>query len=217
MTGSLATSAFAQTGLKADGLVTYEDDRPFANAQVTLYSLDRILQTTSDVRGHFQFDRVPFGVYQLVATAPAFKTKTIDGLQVTATTRSEDLQFKIMLRIGGLNEHCSQNDNVSYRLVKPEEGSSIIGTVLGDPQPGKARVANAHVSLLNDQGVKLEEQITNDRGEFQFKRAAPGHYEIEMHHASYNVLRSTRFWVAREDNTFISLDPIPLGKIRVCE
>ena len=68
---SIANSAFAQASLKAAGSVTDDSGGPLAGAQVRLYSTDRILQTSSDKAGRFQFDRVPFGSYQFAATVVA--------------------------------------------------------------------------------------------------------------------------------------------------
>ena len=215
--GSIASSALAQTTLKTSGSVTDEFGVPLNKAQISLYSPDRILQTTSDAAGHFQFDRVPFGVYELEVAEPSFKTNTIDAIRVTAATRSEDLQFNMALKIGDVNAPCLRHDSVSYGLAKAEEGNSIIGTVFRFPQREKVPVANARVSLLSSQGEKLDEQITNERGEFQFKPTVPGRYLIEMKHPSFNLLRSTVFWTARENRTFLTFDPIPNGMMVVCQ
>lgn len=213
-----SSSAFGQTTLKASGSVIDEFGTPLKKAQVSLYSPDRILQTTSDAAGHFQFDRVPLGVYELeVATSP-FKTKKIDAIRVTAATRNEDLQFNFALPIGDLNANCGRRDTVSYGPAKAEERNSIVGTVNAEPRLGSSPVvANARVSLLSDQGAKVGEQITNERGEFQFQPTVPGRYVIEMSHPSYNLLRSTVFWTARENRTYLKLDPVPSGWIIACQ
>jgi len=212
-----SSSAFAQTTLKAVGSVADEFGAPINKAQVSLYSPDRILQTTSDAAGHFQFDRIPPGVYQLeVATSP-FKTKTIDAIRVTAATRNEDLQFNFAFPIGDLNANCGRRDTVSYGPAKTEERNSIVGTISAEPRLANSSVANARVSLLSDQGVKLGEQISNERGEFQFQPTVPGRYVIEMSHPSYNLLRSTVFWTARENRTYLKLDPVPSGWIIACQ
>ena len=217
LTGSMASSAFGQTTLKAGGSVTDEGGAPFVKAQVSLYSPDRILQTTSDAAGHFQFDRIPFGVYELEVASPSFKTKMVEDVRVTAATRNEDLQFNVVLKIGDLNADCLRHDRVSYGLAKAEEGNSIIGAVFRFPQREKVPVANARVSLLSNQGVKLDEQITNERGEFQFKPIVPGRYLIEMKHPSFNSVRSTVFWTARENRTYLIFEPVPNGMMIACQ
>src|SRR4051812_42147629 len=80
--GSIANSGFAQATFKAAGSVTDESGAPIGGARASLYSTDRILQTSSDTAGHFQFDRVPFGSYQLEVALPSYKTITNDDVRV---------------------------------------------------------------------------------------------------------------------------------------
>jgi hypothetical protein len=221
--GALVSSARGQLSIKLTGSVTLagslDDWRvyPIGGALITLYSLDRILQTKADASGHFRFDSVPTGVYELEVASPPYKTKTIDNVRVTAATRSEELQFNFALAFGDLNADCGRRDKVSYGLAKTEEGNSIIGTVLSEPNLGKSPVANARVSLLSDHGVKLAEQVTSATGSFHFEPTVPGRYQIEMRHPSYNLLKSTVFWTARENRTSLMLEPVPAGWLIVCQ
>ena len=141
----------------------------------------------------------------------------VEDVRVTAATRNEDLQFNLVLKIGDLNADCLRHDRVSYGRAKAEEGNSIIGAVFRFPQREKVPVANARVSLLSNQGVKLDEQITNERGEFQFKPTVPGRYLIEMKHPSFNSVRSTVFWTARENRTYLIFEPVPNGMMIACQ
>jgi hypothetical protein len=127
------------------------------------------------------------------------------------------LQFKIVLVIGDLNVNCGRRDKVSYRPAIGYEGNLIIGYVLLDPPLGRSPVANARVSLLSDQGVKLGEQVTSATGEFHFKPPVPGRYLIQMSHPSYNLLKSTVFWTARENQTYLMLEPVTKGWMIACQ
>ncbi len=78
---SILTATQAQDTGKVKGVVSVtvvgiigdQASAPIPGAQVSLYSLDRILQTTSDSSGHFEFEAVPAGAYEFEVFAPNFK------------------------------------------------------------------------------------------------------------------------------------------------
>src|SRR4051794_40152693 len=92
----IVSSTHSQSAGKVVGSITDEEHRRISNAQVTLYSLDRILTVPVDREGRFQFDNVPAGSYELEAVAGGFRTVT-RHLEVAA---SHSVPLDISLRIG---------------------------------------------------------------------------------------------------------------------
>ncbi|HEX3084162.1 MAG TPA: carboxypeptidase-like regulatory domain-containing protein [Pyrinomonadaceae bacterium] len=184
------------------------------DARVTLYSLDRILQATVDSEGHYRFDQVPAGVYELEVARGGYKTVT-RNLNVADQPADQPIFLKIQMRIA--NADCYNGDSVFYDPPSATAGATVNGTVVEIKNDrSKALITNAQVALFSAD-VKVSEQQTDQRGAFDFKSVAPGRYLIVVTHPRYRELRSSVFWVARENRTRITLEPIPADKIRVCE
>jgi len=209
----VVSATYSQSAGKVFGSITDEFHSRISNAQVTLYSLDRILTVAVDREGHFQFDNVPAGSYELEAVAGGFKTLT-RHLEVAGAAASRSVPLDISLRIGN-TDGCWNGDAVSYGSANGTVRGRLNGTVV-EINDRKLPIANAHVVLFNAD-VKVSEQQTNERGEFDFNSVAPGRYLIVVTHPLYQELRSSVFWVTRENWTRLTLDPIHVGKIRVCE
>ncbi|HMH41948.1 MAG TPA: carboxypeptidase-like regulatory domain-containing protein [Pyrinomonadaceae bacterium] len=216
----IAISTRGQSPLRAIGSVTDGFSGPIAGAHITLYSLDRILQATSDTAGRYQFDGLPTGVYEFEVVSPGFKTITTHDLHVTDLMRSvagnKPLEFNIVMALAASGTECGRRDTESYNRVETGEGSSVNGVALVNNGPSKSPIANAHVLLYRSE-AKVSEQQTNERGEFHFKSVAPGRYLIVIQHPKYKELKSDTFWVARENQTYITLEPVPVGMIVVCQ
>ena len=208
------SSTDSQSAVKVAGSVNDEAHAPITRAQVTLYSLDRILRAGVDSEGRFRFDNVPPGVYEFEASAGAFKTVT-RHLEVPGQT-SDPISLDILLPIAGTDGDCWNGDSVSYGSANGTVRGRLNGTVVEINGQSKVPVANADVALFKSD-LKITERQTNERGEFDFKTVLPGRYLIVVTHPSYRELRSRTFWVSRENWTRITFDPIPLGKIRVCQ
>lgn len=234
LTISIAGQTRAQKSITVVGSVTDPNSAPIPGAHVSLYSFERILQTTSDSSGHFKFDAVPSGKYEFEVVAPAFKRHAVPNLDLADLMRTVVKDTPIELPVGmeiapagsayvvlpatiemTVVGPCGPPDSITYAPRKTPDESALSGTVV-DGYP-KAPVVRATVRLLDITGAQIAQQQTNERGEFHFKPAAPGRYRLAFQHPAYQDIQSSEFWVARENTTYLTIDPIPLGKIRVCQ
>ena len=217
--GANAILTRAQPPIKINGSVTEEGSNPIREARVSLYSIDRVLQTTSDASGHFQFENVPPGVYQLEVTANGYKLFTRSDLNVADLERSaggnKPSGLNVMMRMAATDIDCARFDTVVYGVGKGNESAALSGVVVPYDPGSKQPFANVDVFLLR-MDLVLGEQRTNDRGEFQFHSIVPGRYTIVIRHPGDWELRSKTFWVARENATQITLRLLPSNQIVVC-
>jgi len=234
----LTVSIAAQTPVKKSitvvGSVTDPNSAPIPGAHVSLYSFERILQTTSDSSGHFKFDAVPSGKYEFEVIAPGFKRHAVPNLDLADSMRTaakdKPMELPVGMEIAPAGSAyvvipariemtvigpCGPPDSITYTLRKNADESALSGTVV-DGYP-KTPVVRATAQLFDMNGAQIAQQQTNQRGEFQFKQVAPGRYHLAFQHQAYRDIQSSEFWVARENTTSLTIDPIPLGKIRVCQ
>jgi len=234
---SVFTSSQAQDSVKVAGMVSVtvvgvigdQTSALIPGAHISLYSLDRILQTTSDSSGHFEFEAVAPGTYEFEVLASGFKrySKTIVVDRARAATQEKPVNQTAVMEISPADSArniisvdlamAAQGPCLPLRAIyepRKPNGSALAGVVIDYP---KTPVTRATVHLFDAKGALIAQQQTNERGEFQFKQTAPGHYYLTLQHPAYNEMKSSEFWVARENTTRVNLDPVPLGKIRVCE
>ena len=110
---------------------------------------------------------------------------------------------------------CGPSDSVIYGPRKTRDADALAGIVI-DRYP-KMAVPRATLQLFDAAGALIAQQQTNQRGEFQFKQTAPGRYHILFQHPGYRDMEFREFWVARENQTYITLQAVQLGKIVVCQ
>ena len=226
---TIAASSSGQTPIKVTGLVFDPGAYPVSGARVTLYSLDRISQTTSDSAGHFQFDAVPSGEYELEVRSQGFKMfKQIYVADSTRTpNKTIDLTISLqMATIGGpvivmawpevsSTADCGPRDAVTYESRKIPEAAGLSGMVIN--RYPKEPVAGASLDLIDANGARIAHQQTNARGEFQFKPTPPGRYHLVFQHAGYHDKTAPEFWIARENVTNITLQAEQPGTNVVCK
>jgi hypothetical protein len=229
---SIAASARGQASISVTGSVSDPNSAPIPDARVTLYSLDRILQTKSDSSGRFKFDAVPTGKYEFEVLAQGFArftkpnvfvtdpmrpipdkpTDLTTVMEIAPTGSARDIRAVTEVAPAG---SCGPSDSVTYGPRKTRDADSLAGIVI-DRYP-KMAVPRATLQLFDSAGALIARQQTNERGEFQFKQTAPGRYHILFQHPGYNNTKSFEFWVARENQTYITLQAVQLGKIVVCQ
>ena len=220
LAGSNAMLARTQPSIKINGSVTDEHAAPIRGAQVSLYSLERILQTTSDGSGRFQLNNLPTGVYDFEVTAPGFQTLTRSAVEVTDLMRSgtgnKPADLTVTMKIASGLTQCGRFDSVVYDARKGNETTALTGVVMAQDGNSRIPIPNAQVFLFK-MGLVMGTQRTNDQGDFQFKSIVPGRYSIVIRHPDYKEQQSNLFWVARENITHVKLEPVPLNKIVACQ
>src|SRR5437764_9624395 len=84
---TIVASTPGQESIKVTGSVSDPQSAPIPDARITLYSLDRILQTKSDSAGRFKFDAVPPDKYEFEVLAQGFKRFIKPNVFVTGLMR----------------------------------------------------------------------------------------------------------------------------------
>ena len=175
------------------------------DATISLYSLDRVIQTKSNEKGHFRFANVPPGTYQVEFARQGFKTKKM-ALQVA--DRNEPLSISLDVASTG---SCSEEESISYEDLDVRK---LIGTVLDSQQP----VPNAEVQLVNGSGTNVQvAKRSNGKGVFFFDNLEPGQYYLRVSHSGYQAERTEGFWITRENTTKVGIRIIRVGLLRVCQ
>lgn len=226
---TIAGSTQGQESIKLSGSVSDRLSAPIPGARISLYSLDRILQTTSDASGRFRFDSVPAGKYEFEVLAPGFKRNTQPLFVTDRMSQGKPMEFTFVMEIAPTGSprviipasplaapagSCGRPDLVTYYPRKTSADAPLSGFV---EQHTKLRVGFATVRLFDATGVQIAQQQTNERGEFQFNQTAPGRYYLEVEHATYNKLQSGEFRIARENTTEMKMMLVPLGRFVVCQ
>jgi carboxypeptidase family protein len=229
---TIVASTPGQEPIKVTGSVTDPNSAPIPGARITLYSLDRILQTTSDSSGHFQFNAVPSGKYEFEVLSPGFQ-RTARQLYITDQMRraiqEKRMEVAVVMQVGFVGSPtvivaptevaptgaCGPSDAVTYEPRKARETDALHGIVIN--RYPKMPVARATLKLFDVTGAEISQQQTNERGEFQFKQTPPGRYRIAFQHPGYDTTKSYEFWVARENSTHVTMQAVQLGKVVVCQ
>ena len=215
---SLSTpSAASQEGGQISGVVTddFIDVRGYATfiagANIRLYSLERVLQTKTDAKGHFQFSNVPVGIYELEVAKDGFKTKTIEQVKVSGQTSR--LTYEVPLKIK--NPGCPPLDSISYERRGIPHGLSVEGIVV-DSGFGAKPLPGVEVRLFHTSDKPISHK-TNERGEFVFSVDQAGRYFIQIARPGYRTDQSQQFWVTREGQTVVTMRQLKVGWFIACE
>jgi hypothetical protein len=135
-------------------------------------------------------------------------------IKLPARAGEQPTELKIAMPVLPTDVDCWSHGLISYESAAGA-GATLGGLVVDYDGKSKIPIANATVSLFRSE-TKISEQQTNERGEFDFKSIAPGQYLVVVTHPHYRDFRSRSFWVARQNQTRVTLDPIPADKLRVC-
>jgi len=219
--GAIVAPARSQESKKIVGSVVDPHSTPIPDAHITLYSLDRILQTTSDSSGHFHFDGVLPTNYEIEVLVPGFKrfAKPVDlsdGKPIAmeiGSTGSPVVMAASVMEVAPTGS-CGPPYSIVYNPRKTAD-AALSGNAV--EQYATRGVAAATVKLVDPMGVQIGQQQTDKSGEFQFRQIAPGRYHIVTTHSGYDDMTTGEFWVARENTTKITLRPVPVGKIMICQ
>jgi len=218
--GAIAAAAHGQESKKIVGSVVDQLSTPIPNAHITLYSLDRILKTTSDSSGHFHFDGVLPTNYEIEVLAQGFKRfiKTVDltdgkPIVMEIGTFGSPVVIVSVMEVAPTGS-CGPPYSIVYDPRKTPDAAPLSGNAI--EQYATRGVEAATVKLVDPIGVQIARRQTDKNGEFQF-RIPPGRYHIVTTHSGYDDITTGEFWVARENTTHITLRPVPTGKIMRCQ
>ncbi|PYV08596.1 MAG: hypothetical protein DMG07_25380, partial [Acidobacteria bacterium] len=172
-------TAAAQVGTEGAilGVVTDRSGGAVAGAEVVITNLDTGLQktTVTDGSGNFEVAALPRGPYSVSASAPAFKTWT---LQRTVLTLGERKRVSPLLEVGQVSEKITVE--AQAELLQTEKGSveSIISekTIRELPLNGRDPIALVNlvpgmrflgITGLHRQNVVQGLGQRDDQNEFQ--------------------------------------------------
>src|SRR5437588_4593941 len=99
---SIVASTPGQKIVRVTGSVSDPQSAPIGGASLTMYSVDRILQTTSDSSGRFKLDAVPIGKYEFDVLALGFRRFTKPNVSVAGpmqTAKQDQLELTALMEI----------------------------------------------------------------------------------------------------------------------
>ena len=219
--GAIVAPSRSQGSQKIVGSVVDPTSYPIPGAHITLYSLDRILQTTSDSSGHFHFEGVLPTNYEIEVLVHGFRrfsrpVDLTDGKPIVMEigTFGSPVVIVSVMEVAPTGS-CGPPYSIVYKPRKTNNAAALSGNAV--EQYATRGVEAATVRLVDPIGVQIAQQQTNKNGEFQFRQIAPGRYHIVTTHSGYDEMTTGEFWVARENTTNITLRPVPSGKIMTCQ
>jgi hypothetical protein len=183
------------------GVVLDQAGAVILGASVRLFSLQRVRETeTDDIMGRFAFGDLLSGTYDLQVAHTGFKTRTVEGIQVTDRVIK---QVSIALQVE--NPPCDLKPTVSYE--RRSANVNLKGSVnrLFDGPLKKARL-----TLTSSESGQIHVATSNDKGEFQLSDLEPGKYALRAAHDGYWDGEVIDLRVARENLT--SLSPVYISR-----
>jgi len=193
------------------GVVTDPFGYVISDVVISLYSPDRILRTSTDQKGRFALYDVPQGKYQVEASRAGFKTSTIEFVN-TGKSAANSLSFTLTAASTG--DCLGLTSSISYEGPNARAAAKLTVKVLSAERP----LARATVSLKEALGTKEQfPELTNEAGELRFADLTPGRYDLKVAHAGYQDAQTERFWIARENQTTVTVHLLKQGQIVICE
>lgn len=181
-------------GTRLEGTVADKAGAAIPAAFVKLFSLDRVRETKADDSGRFEFADVPAGGYDLQVDSPGFKTRTVEGIQVSDKGVGP---FSISLEIA--NGECGRKPTVSFE--ERSDKANLKGSVIdleGGPMKG------AKLTLKFSESRQARVATSDQRGEFQFFGLQPGKYALGAAYAHYWGSEVADLRITRENLTTLS-------------
>jgi serine-aspartate repeat-containing protein C/D/E len=137
-----------------------------------------VLVAITDANGHYKFENLRGGEYQIQQIQPTGWVDGKDTLGTLGGTTSNDLFTKIMVRNGDAGVRY---DFGEFKL------SSISGYVhvnsdgnCTPDSPGDLPIANVKMELLDQNGNVIKTAMTNKEGFYEFKELLPGTYSVRQ-------------------------------------
>jgi carboxypeptidase family protein len=155
-----------------------------AGASVTLLSLNRVLQTSSNSDGTFRFEGLEPDVYALEITTPGFAKKTIP-----VTLRLGHLQetISVVLNVGNMPdmEKCGRDVSIRYEGVDATR-ADLTGTLRD--YFNRKPIPRAEIAIVSETDGTAPVIVQSDTtGQFAVSHLAPDYYNIRISCKGYET------------------------------
>jgi Carboxypeptidase regulatory-like domain len=186
-------------GRVTDTLEGEPTNDPISDAEIRLYSIERMLETKSDKEGRFVFGSVPSGQYNLEAAAKGFQSQRI--VVHVSLSSQKPVNVDIHMSAAPQPSVCNEPD-ISYGEPHSKRLGHIVCTVRDFST--KNPLPNVGVSLVPNQAISSKiKRTTNSEGQAEFD-LAPGSYTLTAKRTGVADEKIT-VWVPRDNFTRISL------------
>jgi len=209
--------AWGQAGATLRGVVYFKGD-VMPGFPVSLYSQDQVRQTEADKAGHFEFDNLPPGTYDLQGRYEGVEG-TIYGVRIEDNSVGPlTLTADFVESVYPLSPDCGRTFWVSYE-PNPTAGARVAGVLLmypDNPSPNRL-LASARIDLTAaEKSHHRISQHADENGKFEFHSVPPGRYSLCAHYRGYWKVQST-IWVTRKDTTVTKVILYKHGHPAICE
>jgi hypothetical protein len=196
----------------------------FVGVSVSLYSDERVIQTTTDSEGRFQFDNVAPGDYEIEAKSPGAETVTLGPFHVSEGEAVKNLPPSTM----NLDREtvCTDEPPVVYETLAPDS-ASVVGVIQPGPRKAEPNV-DWRTQIPPNSAAAIEVVSATDRttaatlhpsedGQFRVSGLKVGKYFLRVKMSGYWEAQSFPFRVMRENTARVVLPVIALDNPIVCE
>lgn len=185
-----------QAVARLNGVVLDQAGAEVPGSSVTLFSLAKVRETTTDESGKFEFGALPAGTYELRVERPGFQTWTMESLRVDESmTRT----VSITLQVGPTGGCDQMLPTISYE-ERPDR-VNLVGTV---SDYSKGPLDKAVVTITLDRSGRDDWTETGRNGEFNFSGLEPGKYTLKVVRKGYVERAGISFWVTESSLTKIA-------------
>lgn len=224
----------AQSNAKVTGIVTHPyvgnpvdgafRSLPLPNGIVRLCSLDRVIQTRTNLDGRFTFFDVPPGQYDLVAGGSGWPPSTdrnihigsanVGYLELTLNPVSALVSDCLVIQPTCATTYYS----IDYDDPIPQSTSLLIGVVNATRRKHIVGLSKATINLskAGNNQVLLDSTITDKHGRFRF-HLSPGRYELKISRKGFLDVTVKEFLVPLQNPTSVTVFTARLGAISICQ
>lgn len=183
---STSSSTDSSVRRNLTGRVLDEDGYYVQTATVYLLDKDgREIETRTDSRGYYSFERLEAGIYTIGVTAAGFDMlERIDYVKIDSSDREREVDLVIK--------------------KETKRGYEVYGRVV---DKNRDHLADVEVSLL-DGNSRIKKTKTDSRGYYEIDYVANGRYSIEFKKPGYKTVKLTD--EVRVNNTYYSVSQVQL-------
>jgi len=181
-----------------DGTIADPSGAAVSGATVVLFNTAGVkLNTKSDEKGHYIFNGVEPGTYNLTVTATNFAEKTQEYINLTADS---PITLDVSLEQASAQAAPPPVEHPPAQQPSAPGKCTLDGTIT---DPTGAVIGGATVVLFNTAGVKLETK-SDEKGHYTFAGVEPGTYNLTI--TAANFAEKTQEYIGLTADSPISLD-----------